>query len=223
MKSKKIFVIILALMFILRLDTAFPYENSLDTQINNMISKVDCLNCGYYTRMKFDLNQKYDQKKYLYSLEQILLKAGIKISYVKEDMIKDNYEINSCNLYIKDKNGKCFIVLDLYLDKDNDINFSSKVIKQINRLFQGRIDNYALYKNLKYKLKDDINIDTVEHKFENYLEDMGYEFNSIKLRNGYSIEILLRGRNDKKIYLNLNKYSSGNYIIVGNPEIFISY
>lgn len=223
MKSKKIFVIILALMFILRLEIAFPYENNLETQVNNMLCKEDYINCNHYKRMRFELDRNDFQKKYIYGLEEILLKYDIKINHIKDDMIKDNYTINSCNLYIKNKDSKCIVVLDLYLDKDNDINFSSKVIKEIESLFRIKIDDYSIYNNLKYKLNDNVNIDDLKNKLENYLDDMGYEFSSIKLRNGYSIEILLKGNKDAKLYLALNRYSSGSYIVAGNPEIFISY
>ena len=223
MKSKKVFIIILVLMLILRLEVVFPYVQNINSNYIKLISEIECTNYERYTRIKFTLNKDKHIKEYKQILNEVFEKSQIHFNYVNKDSFEDINIINTCNIYVTCKEDKYLIVLDLYLDKENHNNFLPKAVDKINLLFKDYKQYFNIESNLKARLNLKDHIDVSKCKVEDYLKKIGYKFNSIELSNGYSIEVLVGGCKENKTYISLHQYNSGSYIIVGDPEIFISY
>lgn len=103
----------------------------------------------------------------------------------------------------------------------------------------GEIKNIDLFKNngvevfryMKVKLSSGKSIKMIDDEIVNYLKSKNADnINTIKLNNAYSTtaytgneDYIMEGNKAVDISIAVSRYTSGTYIIIGTPQIIISY
>ncbi|GAA0785062.1 hypothetical protein [Hathewaya limosa] len=222
MRRKKLFIISLVLIFILQCNIVFCYSTQKNTDIKNLINSGYMNNVKEYERIRFHISNTNNLNKNIIELQNIFLKERVKLNYCSNENIIDNDKINTANLYIKKKGESFAFVINLCIKQDNE-KISKSILRQILKSFNLNMADIKVCRNIKAKLNNEVNIEVLKNKSEKYLKNNGYNINSIKLNNGFSTKVSQGGNREQGFYYSLCKYSSGNYIVIGDPEIFISY
>lgn len=222
MRSKKIFIISIVLIYILNYTMVFYYKIQKNTDIRNLINSEYINNIKEYKRITFNTSNTNNLKKDIIKLQNIFLRERVKLNYCSNKNIIDNKKINTANLYINKKRESCFFIINLCIKQDSE-EMSKSIIKQILKYFNLNMTDIKVSKNIKAKLNNKVNIEVLKNESEKHLKNNGYNINSIRLNNGFSTKVSRGGNTEPDFYYSLCKYNSGNYIVIGDPEIFISY
>ncbi|MCY6355476.1 YwmB family TATA-box binding protein [Clostridium sp. ZS2-4] len=230
-KNRKV-IILVFIMFAMLLNYKISYAYKgidLFTSILNE-TKGEVVEYGLKTRFK---TYKNGQESYNYFLNIINSK---KLNYrVKVSKDKDNYciefEDKSSKGYMEfftSEEGNVISIEIIKKDSENNLLKLKDDIKGITSFWSDNEVSYFQY--LKAKLPNDA-LDDINKKINFLLKSEGASnLHSIKINNGFSTSAYTYRykaikSNGKLIDFNfaLCKYKSGKYVIIGTPEIVVSY
>lgn len=229
MKNKGFMLIIsgLCLVFLI-LSGDKPKATTSGFLLNDIIQEVkgDIQECG----VKTNFITYEDSKNQIYNILEKLKVDKSNYTDIRENEKIYGVEFSSGNIkgYIQSTRYEKYTVITIDIIKETD----SYDLDNIEREISNAIDNKgtSYFKYIKAKINED-NLKYINHKIKTFLKREDAEnISSIKIDNGYSTiayskkfsPITVGG---KLIDLNyaLCSYYSGNYIIIGTPEILTSY
>lgn len=165
----------------------------------------------------------------------LLKKLGIYDSYNTKVLKNENtycveFEKNNVSGYIETmqyENHNIVTINFTKKDKNNDLNHLKDNLK---KSIEDKRINVKYFQYLKAKLPND-DINSVNNEVSSFLKNYGAtNIDRIQLDNGYSTTAYTKTydsiqNNGKLIDFNyaVCKYSSGGYIIIGTPEINVTY
>jgi hypothetical protein len=121
-------------------------------------------------------------------------------------------------------------IVTINLVKKDDKNSLKELKDKLEQCLNNKKVNVKYFMYLKSKMKDD----NIQYANKNIVKLLKYygavNINTVSLQNGYSTTAYTKRyepieSNGKKMDFNyaVCKYSSGNYIIIGTPEIIVTY
>ncbi len=167
--------------------------------------------------------------------EDILKKLGF--SHKNGESVLKNEKIyciefgkNNVNGYIETMKYENHNVITINMVEKDGKNGLKEMKNKLQKCTEDKSVTVKYFDYLKSKISDD-NIDGTNNKVLKTLKSRGASnINASKLENGYSVTAYtgkydVIQSNGKLIDFNyaVCKYSSGNYIILGTPEIIVSY
>lgn len=218
MKVKKIFSIFLILILSLNYRYTNCYSLSQKNIFKEVLSEVSTEETFTYLCVNWSENFISDIKAYEEDIKTSFRREGIDINnYTYKE---DEYNLKAATLNIT-KNKKSYVFsikIKIRGYKEDDIKeFIQKIHKSLNL----KESNLRISINIKTKLSNAEKIDLAKIKVEEYLHKKDYYADTVKFHNGYSAKVSAKDREDFQ-YL-LCSYDTGDYLIIGDSEIFISY
>lgn len=231
MKIKKFFIMTLILVgLILNYKISYAYKNT--DLFNDITNEVNGETVEYGIKNSFKSN-KNGQEACKYFLN-ILNKESIKCKLIRLKQKDDfciEFESKNSKGYIQcdDINGKCNVSLQIVEQGDKNRLSNLKDKFKILTVSMEK-EEQRQFQYLKIKIPND-KTEEINDKIKSLLKKQGAEnLDSIKINNGFSVTAYTHKYNKIKNqgkFIDFNyalcKYPSGNYIIIGTPEIFVSY
>ncbi|MCY6369813.1 YwmB family TATA-box binding protein [Clostridium ganghwense] len=228
--NKLIILLLIVCAMLLNYKISYAYKK-IDI-FNSILSETNGEIVEYGLKARFK-TYKNGQESCNYFLDKININStNYKIKGSKD---KSNYCIEfsdeSSKGYIEFLRGKdknTVVIQILKKDNKNELLKLKNEIKDISSPISD--DEIIYYQYLKAKLPCN-NLDEMNKKIVYLLKNKGTEnLHSIKINNGFSTSAYTKRYKpikNKGKFMDLNfalcKYSSGNYIVIGTPEIVMSY
>lgn len=228
MEKKCLIVFMFMFMFIMCLTLTNSYANKNKDIFNKVIQKKYGTIEEYGAKISFKTSE---------NMEDACLKIFQKLKLNNGDLTitkdKNYYRIdfkNSSSGYIEGQTyrNKNIITINI-MRKSKDYKLS-----EIQKSIEGTIGNNSKLESLKYvkiKLDDKYNLNSINNQILGMLrDDNSKNIKTVKIKNGFD-SVAYTGIYDpllddgKCVDFNyaVCRYNSGNYIIMGTPEIYISY
>lgn len=232
--KKSIIVLLISLLFITNLESAIPYghmvkdSHCIGLSHNNEIELVDRYDVFYRINIKSSTNFKETLKL----LQNELLKNELSYEIIDDNSIKDIKKNDFCNIYVTNINGYNNVILDMKFKIEDNIETINnkegelkinKLSSDIKDTLKDNIIKLDINRNLKLKLNNKFSIKESKAIVEKYLEKNDYKSTSVDIYNGYSIKVQKNKHHDLGFQLSIIEYCDDNYILVGEPYIYISY
>ncbi|MEA4825869.1 MAG: hypothetical protein VB130_04440 [Clostridium sp.] len=223
--SKAIIFLLMTIAVLLNYKISYAYKNIDLFQEVLSETKGQVVEYGLKTRFKSKIN---GQELVNYFVNEINANISTK---VKSYRGKNSYIIN-----FKDINSEGFIeVIDdeviVQIIKKDETNNLESLRENIERIISPISENKnTYYKYLKAQLPNS-DLLSLNKEILELLKSKGADnIHSVEISNGYSNSLytkIYKPKNNNGELMDLNfalcNYSSGNYIIIGTPEIFITY
>lgn len=228
MKKKIAMVLITIFMFYTFLDyfsedanAQVSYENLTQILFNNL----DCKDIEYSLKAEFECNSK--TKNIFSDIKSIAPDISIFAQDSEENSKCMELKSMQLNGYIDTyHNGNDNYIVVNITEKSSYLMLNDILIrlKKMNK-------NINIYKNAKAEICLDKDLKTINNKEQQILKNCGItDMNTIRINKGYSSTAFIKSdnyiiNNGHKIDLNISvcNYSSKNCIIIGTPDIFVSY
>lgn len=199
--------------------------------------------------MTFSLQGMINYNKYteFYAIENRIaedaeiVERGIRLTYITDldlqreknrieeflNNIDSNLNIEYYNGYFLAKDNNTSITVSLW-NESNNVNVSidyvttgsSMTLQDLQSVLEPLVNNECknerYFLNLKGKIKSSDKIDYVKE-----LEKENNTFNKLMVDNGYITDTKLK--NGLTVKIAYMEYTSGNYIIIGMPRLFLTY
>lgn len=221
--KRAIIVLLISLLVINNLGTIVPYGCNLND--SNHMEFIDDINREFidiydtFYRMTFKIDKSTDLNHTLKLLQSVITKNKLSFEVIKEDNFRDIKKNSFCNIYTSDTNGYNNVIIDMKLLVEDDID---KLSCDIKFAFKDKIIKLDTKKNLRLKVNNKFSILEVKGIVEDYLKKNRYKVNLVDIYNGYSMSIK-RNRDHLGFKLSIIEYDKDNYILFGEPDIYISY
>ncbi|CAM3723219.1 hypothetical protein HAHI6034_04385 [Hathewaya histolytica] len=217
MKTKKLSLLIKTLLIIINYKSLICYSTNVNSFNNEILSSITSEDITTYVSIKGTFGNKDKIKKYKNEIKDILSQEDI---YLKESRFNDLYEnLEAANLYINYDSKYSFnLFISMKGYNEEKIN---KLVQKIEKSLSSIKSNIKINFNIKAKLKNNIEIETEKNKVEDNLNNKGYILETIKLSNAYSTKV--SNKVEEEYYYVFSSYDTANYLVIGDPEIFISY
>ncbi|WMJ79667.1 YwmB family TATA-box binding protein [Clostridium sp. MB40-C1] len=231
-KNTKVSIIIfIFLSVILNHKISYGYKN-LDLFSCILDESKGCVEeCGVKTHFKTYKNGQELHNDFITQISKEYKNYSEKISRDKGNIII-RFQDEHSEGHIEFNNDSEEKNVSLQIIQKNHQNNTQDLKDKIEKLTSHMTKEKTLWWiYLKAKLNDKDNISCINEKIVNHLESEGITaLSTIKIQNGYSSSAYTGKykpikNGDKLIDFNFAvcKYSSGNYIIIGTPEIFVPY
>ncbi|MBU5270101.1 hypothetical protein [Clostridium cochlearium] len=206
-KNKKLVIILFVILFLL--GAKLPKKNLFQSLLD--ISKGTIIENGVKLISEDSLGKEKSFQQILNSLD--IEETEIKDYKENEKKVIIEFQKESLRGYIqqehiKDKNlSRTTMVL---IEKNSE-NILDDLKKSGNKILNG---NLKIYSYMKVK----INTEDLDSANKKIIERLNYDINTVKIINGYSNFL-----ENKSFQYALVNYSSGSYLIMGEPQIFELY
>lgn len=206
-KNKKLVIILFVILFLL--GAKLPKKNLFQSLLD--ISKGTIIENGVKLISEDSLGKEKSFQQILNSLD--IEETEIKDYKENEKKVIIEFQKESLRGYIqqehiKDKNlSRTTMVL---IEKNSE-NILDDLKKSGNKILNG---NLKIYSYMKVK----INTEDLDSANKKIIERLNYDINTVKIINGYSNFL-----EKKSFQYALVNYSSGSYLIMGEPQIFELY
>ncbi|MBV1818328.1 hypothetical protein ACIR03_00825 [Clostridium cochlearium] len=206
-KNKKLVIILFVILFLL--GAKLPKKNLFQSLLD--ISKGTIIENGVKLISEDSLGKEKSFQQILNSLD--IEETEIKDYKENEKKVIIEFQKESLRGYIqqehiKDKNlSRTTMVL---IEKNSE-NILDDLKKSGKKILNG---NLKIYSYMKVK----INTEDLDSANKKIIERLNYNINTVKIINGYSNFI-----ENKSFQYALVNYSSGSYLIMGEPQIFELY
>ncbi|MDU1443220.1 hypothetical protein [Clostridium cochlearium] len=206
-KNKKLVIILFVILFLL--GAKLPKKNLFQSLLD--ISKGTIIENGVKLISEDSLGKEKSFQQILNSLD--IEETEIKDYKENEKKVIIEFQKESLRGYIqqehiKDKNlSRTTMVL---IEKNSE-NILDDLKKSGNKILNG---NLKIYSYMKVK----INTEDLDSANKKIIERLNYNINTVKIINGYSNFL-----ENKSFQYALVNYSSGSYLIMGEPQIFELY
>lgn len=221
MRRKFVFLLVIIIVISLIICQSTLFKSNINISENEAI-------------MKKVIHEKYkilqSGVKFQYSVKNNLVKEKNRIADILE-LSKNEFIVNENGFYFNKKinkddylikgsyinNNESFIEIELIKNNENDIeNLKKKFEKVQNNL----TSNEQYFSFIKGKLKLDNEDEKI--RINNILEKKGVQNQEeINLHNGTTA--IIEFKDKTKINYSLCNYNTGQYLIIGTPNIFITY
>ena len=185
------------------------------------ISKGSIVTTGIKADFEFCSNE---EKKYDAMLNEISKKFTIKENLKNENYSSTDFKEGEASGYLEciksgDKNK-----FSLCIEKNGDKNNLEELEKMVSDITANCKEKFKSHKYIKCKLEDNNILNTNKELIEKIQAEGFSSVQTIKYNNGYSnVAFVQRGDNKELVNFVVCNYSSGNYLIVGTPEIFTEF
>ncbi|MBE6065503.1 hypothetical protein [Clostridium cochlearium] len=206
-KNKKLVIILFVILFLL--GAKLPKKNLFQSLLD--ISKGTIIENGVKLISEDSIGKEKSFQQILNSLD--IEETEIKDYKENEKKVIIEFQKESLRGYIqqehiKDKNlSRTTMVL---IEKNSE-NILDDLKKSGNKILNG---NLKIYSYMKVK----INTEDLDSANKKIIERLNYDINTVKIINGYSNFL-----ENKSFQYALVNYSSGSYLIMGEPQIFELY
>lgn len=218
MKIKKVFSILLVLILALNYRYINCYSLNKENIYKEVLESVSTEETFTYLYINWSESFIRDIKKYEEDIENSLKSQGIDI---KESLDKeDEYKLEAATLNITKNNESYLFSIKIKL-REYDEERVNEFIQKIHKSLSLRRSNLRILINTKAKISNTQKIEDEKNKLEKYLSKNGYHIDTVKIHNGYSTKV--SNNSNKTFQYIFSSYDTGNYIVVGHSEIFISY
>ncbi|WP_461206703.1 hypothetical protein [Clostridium sp. DL1XJH146] len=228
-KNKSITMFIFLVIFLFG-NYHISYAKKNNDLINNILSEVDCKVIEYGIEVTIVTIENFEEEKLMNLLKSELVNsASESISKADEVYIKVYGDNGNGEIQKKYDGNQYYYVMRIFKNKDYELlKLKEKVLLYLNENFQSKI-NYSLY--VQCKLNEGKNLEKVNNQVISEINSIGAsDVNTIELSNGFSTTAnthMYSGKLNNGIIKDFNfavcNYSSGNYLIIGTPEINRSY
>ncbi|NOH16735.1 hypothetical protein [Clostridium cochlearium] len=206
-KNKKLVIILFVILFLL--GAKLPKKNLFQSLLD--ISKGTIIENGVKLISEDSLGKEKSFQQILNSLD--IEETEIKDYKENEKKVIIEFQKESLRGYIqqehiKDKNLSRTTMVLIEKNSENILDDLKKSGKKILN------ENLKIYSYMKVK----INTEDLDSANKKIIERLNYNINTVKIINGYSNFL-----ENKSFQYALVNYSSGSYLIMGEPQIFELY
>lgn len=222
--KRAIIVLLISLLVINNLGTVVPYGYNLKD--SNLIEFKDDFNREFidiydtFYRITFKIDKSTDLNHTLKLLQGVITENKLSYEVIKEDNLRDIKKNNFCNIYTSDTNGYNNVIIDMKLLVEDNID---KLSCDIKIALKDEIIKLDTKKNFRLKVNDKYTMLEIKGIVEDYLKKNRYKVNLVDIYNGYSMSIKKNRDHDLGFKLSIIEYDKENYILFGEPDIYISY
>lgn len=241
MRLKRLFILFCMVIFLFSfyINKEQTFASNKTDLFNEIIEGTFSSVVEYGLSVSFEIKEselknikENDEENILYSnlIKKLQLDKEENFKVEKGNVNNVSFENKSGSGYIRttNYNNNKFIVISI--DKFDKINRIDELELSVKNSINPKYSNLKFFKYVKAKLpKEDLN-NPKEQVFNILTKEKATYLNYIKINNGYSInaytkryELIKSGNEFMDFQCVLSKYNSGNYMIIGSPEILINY
>lgn len=220
----------LLIFTIIMLMTGFSLTNKKSNLFDDIVKKTnsDIVEYGITAEFTTDENREYICNDILKKLD---FEDGYNTIVLKnEEAYCVEFGKNNVNGYIETMHYENHSIVTINIVKKDSNNSLEELKDKLQQCLSDKNATVKYFTYLKSKLPKD-NINFINEEIIKLLKEYGSSnINTISLQNGYSTTAYTgkydsMESNDSKIDFNyaVCKYSSGSYIIIGTPELIITY
>lgn len=230
MKKKNILILIILILSCTIINSSLIKAQKTIDLFNEIISKANIKVVEYGTTLSFKTTEN-GRKKCINLLRKLDYYDIDNINILENNkMYCIDFNKNNTSGYIESVAYDGYNVITINVIQKNSINELNKLKNKIKKVLNNEYSNNKFFDYLKGRIIDG-DIYSANNKISNILKQNGAtNIETVNISNGYSTIAYTKKyramKNDGKI-IDFNyavcRYSSGNYIIIGTPEIIVSY
>ncbi len=228
-KNKGITIFMFLVIFLFT-NYQISYAQKNNDLINNIVSEIDCEVVEYGMEVTIVTEEDFEEEKLINLLkDEIDNSRSISSNNNEEVDIRINGDDGNAEIEKKYDGNQYYYVMKIFKNESYQLsNLKEKVLMYLQENFQSDI-KYNLY--VRCKLNDKKSLEEVNNQVIRKINSVGASgINTIHISNGYSTTAnthMYSGKLNNGMIKDFNfavcNYSSGNYLIIGTPEINRSY